>query len=176
MMKLLRILALIGAACLAPAAGAHMMEAGHGSVRLVGDSAYVVVAVPVAAFRGADDNKDGLLDREEVSAHRAELSAQVSALLVLEHGGKPGTVLFEDLLLSHASEEGAKGEAHLVVMRRYQWPQALTSLHVKVGLFVIPALAADQLKLRVIEGERTEVAIFKGALAQHTFFNRAGAP
>lgn len=176
MMRTLRVLVLAGAACIAPAAGAHMMEAGHGTVRLVGDSAYVVVAVPVAAFQGVDDNGDGLLDRDEVNAHRAQLGAQVTALLALEHEGKPGTVLFEDLLLSHAGEEGARGEAHLVVMRRYRWPQAVKSLHVKVGLFAMPALAGGQLKLRVIEGERSDVAVFRAGRTRYGFFTGAGSP
>lgn len=178
MMKALRILFALGAACLAPTAGAHMMEAGHGSVRLVGESAYLVLAVPVAAFTGADDNRDGLLDRDEVNKHRTALSAQVSALLALDHSGDGGAVVFEDLVLSHAGEEGARGEAQLVVLRRYVWPQAVRSLRVKVGpgLLAAPGTAGGQLKMRVIEGEHTEVAVFKGLMLQHTFLRRARTP
>jgi hypothetical protein len=45
----------------APAAWAHLMPSGQGAVRLVGDSAYLTVAVPAAALAGFDDNHDGLI-------------------------------------------------------------------------------------------------------------------
>ena len=173
MMKPLRASLAIAAVCLAQAASAHMMEAGHGSVRLVGDSAYAVIAVPVAAFAGVDDNKDGLLDRAEVDAHRSALSTQVSALLALESGGEAGSVIFEDLLLSHADEQGGRGEATLVVMRRYRWAGPIASLRMKIGLFAVPALAAAQLTMRVIDGPRTETVTFKAASSDHAFFAKA---
>ncbi len=177
MIAMLRPLLALAAACLAQTASAHMMEAGHGSVRLVGDSAYAVIALPVAAFEGVDDNGDGLLDRTEVDAHRAVLSAQVSAMLALESGAEGGSVVFEDLLLSHADQAGVAGEATLIVMRRYRWAQPISSLRMRVAIFGKPATAGTQLTMRAIEGLRIETATFTAAARAHSFFaGPGGAP
>ncbi|MES2902349.1 MAG: hypothetical protein V4723_21655 [Pseudomonadota bacterium] len=173
--RLVQALCTLAALFSAGAVQAHMMEAGHGAVRLVGDSAYLTVALPVAALRGVDDNQDGLLDKAEIDTHRAEISAQVSVLLKLEHGGAEGRVIFEDFLLSHAHEAGAKGEATLVALRRYQWSVPLSSLGMKVGLFGTPALADASLRVRALEGKRSEVVVFSRQTTQHLFFAAAPA-
>ncbi len=133
--QLMPALCMLAALCAASPAQAHMMEAGQGAVRLVGDSAYFTVAVPVAALKGVDDNQDGLLDKEEIDAHRSAISAQLSSLLQIEHGGVAGKVIFEDLLLSHAHEPGVKGQASVVALRRYQWAVPVKSIVMKVALF-----------------------------------------
>lgn len=174
--QLTRVLCALAALGAAGASHAHMMEAGQGAVRLVGDSAYLTVAVPVAALRGVDDNRDGLLDKAEVDAHRAEISAQVSALLAIEQSGVAGKVIFEDYLLSHSHEPGYKGEATLVALRRYQWVAPLTSLTMKISMFGLAALNNASLKVRALEGKRSEVAVFTRTASQHTFFAAPAAP
>ncbi len=174
--RLLRISCLAAALMAATTAQAHMMEAGHGAVRLVGDSAYLTVAIPVAALKGVDDNKDGLLDKAEVDAHRAAIAAQVSELVAVEHGGVAGKVIFDDYLLSHANEPGAKGEATLIALRRYQWSVPVKALAMKIGLFAIPATAESSLKVRALEGKRSEVTVFTKSATRHTFFAADAAP
>jgi len=156
--------------CLAQDALAHMMEAGQGAVRLVGDSAYAVISLPVAALAGVDDNNDGLLDRHELDRHRASVSQQASVLLAMTDGGVAGKVIFEDLLLAHAADPDAKGEANLVVMRRYQWPAPIRALSLTVRMFAIPATASAQLRVRAIDGKRNETFVFSRQREQHSYF------
>ncbi|MEJ6024352.1 hypothetical protein [Ramlibacter sp. PS4R-6] len=153
---------------LARPAAAHLMPAGQGAVRLVGDSAYVVVAVPVAALTGFDDNRDGRIDVAEVNRHRTALNSQVSRLLQWRDGeGAEGRLLFEDLLISHADLPGFQGADHVVVVRRYQWGRPVRSLAVKAGVKVA---------LRCIRDAQTEATTFTRAGAEHTFFAQRPAP
>ena len=70
------------------ALSAHVVETGHATVSLSGKQVFVAISIPVAAFVGADDNADGLLDRSEILAHQAALIAQVQSGVGLEGDGR----------------------------------------------------------------------------------------
>lgn len=151
-------------------ARAHLMPAGQGAVRLVDDSAYAVISVPVAALSGFDDNHDGLVNADEINAHRADLSRQLSRILTAQNAGQPGRLIFEDLLLSHLDEPNFKGGSHIVVVRRYQWSEAVRSFSLRADMFGTPATADAQLIVRGIRGEESEAAILSKRRNEYTFF------
>lgn len=151
-------------------AQAHMAPAGHGVVRLVGDSAYATISVPVAALAGFDDNRDGLASPLEIDRHRGLLSMQVSALLEFRSGGVAGRLLFEDMVVSHPGETGNAGEKNIIVMRRYQWAQPVESISAKVGFFLADATRDETLALRVIKGQQGELALLKRSRDSHDYF------
>ena len=162
----------------APAAHAHLMPAGPGAVRLVGDSAYLTVSVPAAALAGFDDNGDGLIDAAEIHAHRGMLSAQLNAMFDIRSHGQPGRLLFEDMLLSHggvqpgpAQGQGqVRGQAELVLLRRYQWSTPVTAPWISVQLFHADATAGLRLALQVERDGNTEVAVLTRARPAHQYF------
>lgn len=162
-------LALWCAMAAAPAAWAHLMPSGQGAVRLIGDSAYVTVAVPAAALAGFDDNRDGLISAAEIDAHRGMLSMQLNAMFELRSNGPHGPlgrVLFEDMLLSHP----AQGEAEFALLRRYQWDGAVTAPHITVRMFHAGATADQRLALQVVRGDQTEVAVLSRERNAHQYF------
>ena len=55
---------------LGTAAQAHLMPAGHGTINVVGDKAYMVLSVPVEAFSSVEACRDGLLTAVELEASR----------------------------------------------------------------------------------------------------------
>jgi hydrogenase/urease accessory protein HupE len=157
----------------APAAQAHLMPSGQGAVRLVGDSAYVTVAVPAAALAGFDDNRDGLIDAAEINAHRGMLSMQLNAMFELRSDGphgQPGRVLFEDMLLSHSGPGQGQGEAEFALLRRYQWDAPVTAPHITVHMFHAGATADRRLALQVIRGDQTELAVLTRERNAHQYF------
>lgn len=159
----------------APAARAHLMPAGQGAVRLVGDSAYVTVAVPAGALAGFDDNRDGLVSAAEIAAHRDMLSTQLNAMFELRRDGPhgpPGRVLFEDMLLSHPGPGVApdQGAAEFVLLRRYQWDGPVTAPHITVRMFHAGATADQRLALQVVRGGQTEVAVLTRERHAHQYF------
>lgn len=155
-----------------PAAMAHLMPSGQGAVRLVGDSAYVTIAIPVAALAGFDDNHDGLISAAEINAHRGMLSTQLNVLIELRSNGQPGRVLFEDMLLSHPSPSVApgQGEAEFALLRRYQWDGPVTAPQITVRMFQTDATAAKRLALQVIRGDETELAVLTRERNSHQYF------
>jgi hydrogenase/urease accessory protein HupE len=151
-------------------ASAHLMPGGQGAVRLVGDSAYAVITVPVSVLAGFDDNRDGLIDVAEINAHRQSLSNQLSGMLDIRESGEAGKLVFEDLLLSHVDEAGFKGSDHLVVVRRYQWPQPIQSFSLRADLFNVAETRNAQLVVRGIRGDQSEAAVLSRNRVEYTFF------
>lgn len=160
------LLGIQGAAC------AHLMPLGQGAIRLVGDSAYAVIAVPVSELSGFDDNRDGLIEPGEINAHRTALEAQISQRLHLDDGKQPGRLIFSDLLLSH-SDQSVRTSDNVVAMRRYQWDQPLQSLRLRADFFQSQLTANKQLTVRMLKEGETEAAILSGHRPEYRFF--AGA-
>ncbi len=151
MRRLLRAAALL-AACLVPAVQAHLMPAGQGTVRLVGDSAYVVLAVPAALVAMADDDRDGGISAAEIDRHRTRIDAEISQRLQVLSQGQPGRLVFGDLLLSHPEELKGKGADQVTVARRYQWPQPVAGISVR-ALLAATDKDDTQILMRAIKGE-----------------------
>ena len=89
-----------------PAADAHLMSLGFGAVQVREHDAVVLIGVPVAAFDGADDNGDGLLQPSEIKAHRSEILEQMASTFQLSVGGKVAVVREAHLIASVHSEDG----------------------------------------------------------------------
>jgi hydrogenase/urease accessory protein HupE len=151
-------------------AQAHLMPAGQGTIRIIGDSAYVLIAVPVTALAGFDDNGDKRLGLHELNVHRHDLGRQVNALMQLSASGEQPQLVFEDLLLPHSDQLASEGAEHVVVMRRYQWGFPLQSLQVTLSMFDRAAPPEGQLALRVLRGDATEVAVLSKHRFDHAFF------
>ena len=95
-------------------AAAHLMRAGHGTINVVGEKAYVVLSLPVAAFAGggaADAVADGILTTAELEAHKAALREAIRDGIRVEVGGRRATLPTVMLSLptgdGHAPDRGA---------------------------------------------------------------------
>ncbi len=155
-------------AAIAVPAQAHLMPQGQGSVRLVGDSAYSAIAVPVKALTGVDDNGDGLLSAAEIDAHRADISRQVASLIRYDDGEMAGKVLFEDFLMPQADEPAVKGADYLVAAQRYQWPHALATVRLQTRL--LEFAGSGQLLMRALLGARSDVMVLTRERPDAHFF------
>ena len=85
-----RLVALVALLALQPAQ-AHLMPAQRGTLNLVGSGGFVVMALPVDAFTGIDDNGDGRLSAAELQAHATQIEAQVQRGLSLHDAAGPRT-------------------------------------------------------------------------------------
>ena len=75
---------LVSMMCIA-SAQAHVMAAQQGTLNIVGDAAFMVLSVPVSAFKAVDDDGDGALSKGELAAHTGTVRQQL----------KEGVQLFE---------------------------------------------------------------------------------
>ena len=90
----------------ASSAFAHLMSAGAGAVNLRAQDATVLIGVPVSVFHGVDDDGDGLLQPQEIKAHRAEILDQLARGFSLSVGGQLAAVREAHLIVSVHTEDG----------------------------------------------------------------------
>jgi hypothetical protein len=64
-------------------AQAHLMMAQKGTLNLQGDGAYLVVSLPISAFEGVDEDKDGRWSESELDRHTPALREQLSRRIEL---------------------------------------------------------------------------------------------
>ena len=76
---IVRALAVIWLLLMPAIAQAHLLPKQNATLRIVDTSAFVVVAVPVSALAGVDDNADGKLSPAEIEQHNAEIGRQFEA-------------------------------------------------------------------------------------------------
>jgi hypothetical protein len=126
-MRSLRLATLILMACLligTPCRSqAHLMVAQQGTINLAGDGAFMVLSLPVSAFEGWDDDRDGKLSTSELNRHRQTIADQIQRRLQLDDDSGPRPL--QGMLMS-LSPDGEAPEARdlpasqLVVMGRFQ--------------------------------------------------------
>jgi len=107
---------------------AHLMPAQQGTLNVAGDSVFSVIAVPVSALHGFDDDGDGLLGTAELERHHAELEAEVDRRFVVRAGEARGKTELVNLILSpqhDASPDRADGIVALVHTRFARAPEEL---------------------------------------------------
>lgn len=105
-------------------ASAHLIKENHAQLTFRDKGAYFMASYPVQAFRGFDDDKDGLMSAKELSQHEVELKRQVLNavnLSELKDEGPPQKAELEGLLLnlSHRHHRHV-GADHLIVIGRFK--------------------------------------------------------
>jgi hydrogenase/urease accessory protein HupE len=150
---------------LAPLAlSAHVVETGHATVSLSGKQVFVAISIPVAAFSGADDNADGLLDRAEILAHQADLIAQVQSGVALEGDGRKA--VWSQMVLTPAQAPdtpvaGAPASSappQLLVVAAAAWEVTPAIVTLDYGLWSRTPLAAIGAPGPVVETLRVKVS------------------
>ena len=114
---------------------AHVMVAQHGTLNVIDNKAFMVLSLPVSAFKGIDDDKDGKLSKVEFKTHRAAISKAIIKNVTLTD--KDGTIDLEDMILSPVmSHYGPKEPAsQLVVMGKYTLKEINSSVRYHVNIF-----------------------------------------
>ena len=105
-------------------AHAHLMAAQKGTLNLVGNAAFLVLSVPVTAFKGVDDDGDGALSKAELALRVEAIRAQVQAGVQLL--GPGGALPLQLMMLDIAPPEKTPDApaSHLVVLGRFQLDSA----------------------------------------------------
>ncbi len=182
------------ALALSAAALAHALPPQSGTLRLEGESAWLVLSVPATALPGIDADGDGKLALDELRAKRAAIEAQLRAGLQLldPDGPRPMTVTL--LPLVQQQESAAAPEDHLAIAARYALARpvkgsddgsnigsdgdsnggAAPQLRLRSTLFAssdptatlrISASVGARLQLITLSPERDEQALFPSRLA-----------
>jgi hypothetical protein len=114
---------------------AHVMVAQHGILNFVDDGVYMVLSVPVSAFEGTDDNKDGKLSKGEFDRHQAAIARSVKDKVALSNA--IGKLILKGLILSPVTAHDASNNdaSQLVIMSRFELKNIDSSLLYQFNLF-----------------------------------------
>lgn len=189
-------------ALLWPAAGhAHLMPAQQGSLNVVDNAVFGVLALPVSALdtddsgasQGVDANGDGRLSAAELQAHAPALRARVAQGFALHNGSERGELVLINLLAEpdeRLARQGADtgtsaqagaatptpdaGSRHVLVLLKAQFSQPPTDLTVGIGLF---GSREDerQLTLKVTRGPLTEAVVLRPGHAEARLLRPVGS-
>jgi hydrogenase/urease accessory protein HupE len=141
---------------------------------LVDKSAFVVLAAPVSALHGFDDNGDGLLDLAELKAHQTDLRREVDRRLVVADGEVVGETMALDFVLSPEHSEPTGRAPAVVVLKHTTWDRPPSHVRVACDLFG-SARTGEQLTMtgtrsRADGSTETEAAVLTPLSPEHWFF------
>lgn len=150
------------------AASAHLMPAQQGTLNVVHDAVFEVVAFPVSAFEGVDDDGDGRLSDAEVATHEQQLTQAVSRHYRLFDGDVAGAL---ELVLVRAehderSDDSTAGSTTLIAMLKTRFASPPRHLRLETTLLG----AGHQLTIKATRGAETEAAVLTPMKTTHAFF------
>lgn len=150
------------------ASSAHMMPAQQGTLNVVNDGVFVVLALPTSVVPQADTNGDDKLSEDEIRANTPMVVARLrSGFQMRAKAGGPGTEEGQVVLVNPMAE--AEDEKHFVVLMKFQFSQPPLALELHTNLFG-PREAEQQLTLKATRGKEVDVAILRPRHATHQFF------
>ena len=114
---------------------AHMMVAQHGTLNIIDDGVFMVLSLPVSAFEGVDDDKDGKLSAIEFTTHRLEIIKTIHSKVVLKDNS--GKLALQGMILSPVTSHRAPKapSSQLIVMGRFTLVHPNSALQYRVELF-----------------------------------------
>lgn len=147
-------------------AHAHLMVAQKGTLNIFEDGAFMVLSLPVSAFKGVDDNGDGLLSIIELRSHAADIDAQIQTQVQLISPAGPLPLQGLLLNLSPPDDSPSAPAKQLVVMGRFALGGIRHDLRFRLGLF---GQAADERRVDITmtQKPRSQLASFEPGHSEH---------
>lgn len=123
------------AVCFSSASIAHLMQDQHGTINIIDDTAFLVLSVPITAFCGMDNDRNGKVSMIEFNKHRADIVSDIRQKLVMSDSNSE--YLLQGILLSPAVSDTSTSTLapHITVMGRFVLPEDRSGLHIRLGLF-----------------------------------------
>lgn len=114
---------------------AHSMVAQHGTLNFIDNHAFLLLSLPVSAFKGIDDDQDGHISLLEFNAHRKTVRTLVEKQVFLTH--EQEKLFIEGLLLGPSISHTTKNNHidQVSVMGRYTLPNIETSVELNIQMF-----------------------------------------
>lgn len=158
-------------ALLAAAAHAHLMPVQQGTLNVLDDAVFEVVALPCSAFTGVDDDADGRLSDLEVAKHEAALVEVLSRRYRLFDGSVAGRVELVLVRAEHDERDEAStaGATSVLVLLKTRFEAPPRALRLETDLFGTEQ-AARQLTIKATKGAEVDIAVVTPSYAGHQFF------
>ena len=114
---------------------AHIMVAQHGTLNVLDDGVFMVLSLPVSAFKDIDDDKDGMLSKAEFTLYRPAIASIILEKVVLKD--KNGKLPLQGLMLSPVTPHSSPNEpaSQIIVMGRFALVNSSSALQYQIELF-----------------------------------------
>jgi len=128
-------LVILGLLSLPSLVNAHAMVAQHGTLNFVDNNVFLMLSMPISAFSGIDDNKNGNISMVEFNLHRKKISRDVKESVYLT--AVKEKLLIDGLLLNPSTShiKGDNNIDQITVMGRYLLPNSAIKVNFNVKLF-----------------------------------------
>lgn len=146
------------------------MPAQQGTLNLLDNAVFAVVAVPVSALRpGSDVDGDGRMSATELQA--PGLALELQQRLRLLDATQPRRIDFFQLSAEadEQSPASAAGGRHFILLAKFSFETPPAALRVETDLFGKTA-AEQQLTLKATRGKESEVVVLGPHRTQHRLF------
>jgi hydrogenase/urease accessory protein HupE len=167
------LLALAASTVLTRPAAAHLLPPHNATIHAVGDKVYAVVAVPVSALSGVDDDGDGQLSAAELRRHQIDISRQFMQRFQLTMAKATGRALTNWVLSPQTGGGALAPMTYVVVLEAVQFSRAVDELTLRTDLFGSGDGEAT-LSIRAtrdqLHGNDTELAVLDPLISTHMFF------
>jgi len=150
---------------------AHLLPRQTATMTVSGSSAYFVVAVPVSALAGVDDDRDGLLSRRELLAHNRMIQRQFDARFQVRDQDQAVTGR-RTWAFPASRDQPDERLDYVVVMHRIDFTGEPLSPVLQTDLFG-SGPGESRMTITATRGSRTEVAILEPGAGSHRFFRGA---
>jgi len=150
-------------------AAAHLLPAQNATLHMIGQRAYLVVSVPIAALQGIDDNQDGLLSIEELDRHKAYIGRQFEQHFQVsapEGRASPG---FFWVFNPQTEYKRPPPTNYIVILAGVEFPAKPTFVTVRTDLFG-RTLGEGQMIMRASRDNDIEIGVLNRTSPQHEFF------
>lgn len=125
----------LGLLSLTSIASAHIMVAQHGTLNFVDSNVYLVVSLPISAFKDIDDDKNGKVSLIEFNLHRKKITTTIHKNLYL--AAEKDKLALEGLLLSPSIAHNSNNNHidQVTIMGRYSLPNKQAIVNFNINLF-----------------------------------------
>jgi len=118
---------------------AHVMVAQNGTLNVMEDGVFMVLSLPVSAFEGIDNDKNGLLSKDEFNRNRSLIAAAIIDGVLLSD--ESGVLPLQGMMLSPVIHHEPQSKSHnslasqIVVMGRFPLTESSEDLQFFINLF-----------------------------------------
>jgi hypothetical protein len=149
-------------------AQAHLLPKQNATMNIVDKAAFFVVAVPVSALTGVDDDGNGTVSLAEIQTHNRDIQRQFEARFRVSNAGIPGQSVLS-WVLSPTSDGPPTDADYVVVMHRANFTEVPANPVLETDLFGTGP-GETQMTVTATLGTTKEVAILQAGASTHTFF------
>ncbi len=147
-------IALLFSAGLSPALHAHLLPAQRGTLNFVDNGAFMALSLPISAFDGIDDDKNGSVSIAEFNKHRADIVSSVTNGIVMSEKG-------EDRVLKGVMLSPVSSEEHDEHGKHRESPDAEIARVYVMGKFVLMSPGSDLHFRNSLFGKESSERTFK---------------